>query len=164
MVGYVELCFLLSLVQCMGCLLVTVLAESTFVEETMVRTWCSRLLIKGIWTPILGGTILSACYSALTSSPSKGWVSTPPLLVNTSHAAAAVAGNTLYVFGGSRSPHCDRRSEVAMHSLVNTPTDHSTCRFKCLTLLPKSGNFHPQPHLQILEASIVQLQLESWFL
>ena len=54
----------------------------------------------------------SLCYSRPATASSQGWAAAPPLLANTSHAAAASHGDTMYVFGGRRSAPCDPRTQV----------------------------------------------------
>ena len=54
----------------------------------------------------------SLCYSRPATATSQGWAAAPPLLANTSHAAAASLGDTMYVFGGRRSAPCDPRTQV----------------------------------------------------
>merc|ERR1719228_378111 len=58
------------------------------------------------------------CQAALANSPIKGWVATPNLPINTTHAAHTLVNNKMYVFGGYQKPACGYRPEVQIFDSV----------------------------------------------
>ena len=60
---------------------------------------------------------LSDCYTIRASRPGQGWRLVSPLPLNTSHAATAVQGENLFVFGGEREPRCAGQPQV---QILNT--------------------------------------------
>ena len=59
-----------------------------------------------------GFTTYSDCYTSQPARPELGWQVSPALLLNTSHAATAVQGEKMFVFGGEREPRCEGRPEL----------------------------------------------------
>ena len=59
-----------------------------------------------------GSTTYRDCYTSQLARPELGWQGASPLPVNTSHAATAVQGEKMFVFGGERQPQCEARPEL----------------------------------------------------
>ena len=61
-------------------------------------------------------TTYRECYSSQPARPELGWQVAPPLPIKTSHAATAVQGEKLFVFGGEREPRCGAAPQLQILS------------------------------------------------
>ena len=71
------------------------------------------MVVCGGWD---GLTTSSECYSIQPARPELGWQVSPPLPVKTSHAATAVLGEKMFVFGGEREERCEASPQLQILS------------------------------------------------